>query len=172
MLRNSLATSPIPVSTIPVSTGNAQPNTVMTMKDRRRYRKKSNQFVTAVQLALDTDGFVYRKWGSEQRCKQGDWLVDNAGEVYTIDRESFEQTYRRESPGVYVKKSTVWAEVTKQAGSVETKEGTSHYQAGDYLVSNQADGTDAYCINSESFDAMYELDELDEKRDEISRAKN
>jgi len=48
------------------------------MDTRRRYRKKPDQFVVAVQLALDTNGFTYKKWGAEQRCKRGDWLVKKA----------------------------------------------------------------------------------------------
>jgi hypothetical protein len=32
--------------------------------------------------------------GAEQRCKRGDWLVDNGGEVYTVDGDSFARTYR------------------------------------------------------------------------------
>jgi hypothetical protein len=78
---------------------------------RLRYRKKANQFVTAVRLNLDTDGLVYRKWGGRQRGKRGDWLVDNHGEVYTVDARSFARKYRRLSPGVYVKATPVWAEV-------------------------------------------------------------
>ena len=55
------------------------------MEKRRRYRKNPDQFVTAVRLNLDTQGFVFNKWGGEQRCKPGDWLVDNDGDVYTVD---------------------------------------------------------------------------------------
>jgi hypothetical protein len=28
-----------------------------------------------------------------QECKAGDWLVDNDGDVYRVDRETFERTY-------------------------------------------------------------------------------
>ena len=43
---------------------------------RRRYRKKPDQIVCAVQIDLDVadDGVVYRKWGDEQRFRRGDWL--------------------------------------------------------------------------------------------------
>ena len=129
------------------------------MTDRRRYRKKPDQFVTAVRLDLETDGFVYQKWGAEQRCKQGDWLVDNNGDVYTVDQKVFESTYYQLGPGVFVKKSSIWARVTDESGVVITKEGKSHYDAGDYLVSNNEDGTDAYCIGAAKFEAMYDLDE-------------
>jgi hypothetical protein len=129
------------------------------MGNRRRYRKKADQFVVAVQLDLDTDGFVYRKWGAEQRCQQGDWVVDNDGDYYTVDGEVFARTYRKISPGIYVKTTPIWAEVASEPGQVHTKEGTSSYQAGDYLVSNNEDGTDAYCISAAKFESMYELDE-------------
>ncbi|HEU0199290.1 MAG TPA: hypothetical protein VFR86_02540 [Burkholderiaceae bacterium] len=129
------------------------------MPERRRYRKRADRPVIAVRLDLDTDGFSYRKWGAEQRCKRGDWLVDNAGEVYTVDAGTFAQTYRPVAPGRYVKQSAVWAEVARTAGSVPTKEGVSHYAAGDYLVSNNEDGSDAYCMTAAKFESMYEPDE-------------
>jgi len=126
------------------------------MKTRRRYRKKAGQFVVAVQLDLDTAGFTYRKWGAEQRCKSGDWLVDNQGDVYTVDDEVFTRTYRRMGPGTYLKTTPVWAEVATEPGRVPTKEGRSHYDAGDYLVYNNENATDAYCIKAAKFEAMYE----------------
>jgi hypothetical protein len=126
---------------------------------RRRYRKRADQFVVAVQLKMETEGFVYQKWGGEQRCKPGDWLVDNQGDVYSVDRETFDQTYAQKSPGIYVKTTVIWAERAGEPGKVATKEGVSHYQAGDYLVSNNEDGSDAYCISAAKFESMYEPDE-------------
>ena len=126
---------------------------------RRRYRKRPDQFVVAVELDLETDGFSYFKWGAQQRCKRGDWLVDNGGDIYTVDREVFANTYRKVDVGKYVKTTPVWAEVAAEAGSVVTKEGKSSYEAGDYLVYNNEDGSDAYCVNAEKFESMYELDE-------------
>lgn len=128
------------------------------MGDRKRYRKKADQYVVAVQLKLETEGFTYRKWGGEQRCKQGDWLVDNGGEIYTVDQGVFADTYRPVAPGHYVKTTPVWAEMATAAGAVATKEGRSHYVAGDYLVSNNKDGTDAYCVSAAKFESMYDLD--------------
>ena len=129
------------------------------MGNRRRYRKRSDQFVVAVRLDLDTEGFTYRKWGAGQRCKAGDWIVDNDGDIYSVDGEVFTKTYRKVNPGIYVKATPIWAEVATQPGSVVTIEGESHYQSGDYLVSNNEDGTDAYCISAAKFESMYELDE-------------
>jgi hypothetical protein len=129
------------------------------MGNRRRYRKRADQFVVAVQLDLDTAGFTYRKWGAEQFCKPGDWIVDNDGDIYSVDAEVFANTYRKTGEGIYVKTTPIWAEVASQPGSVATKEGESHYQSGDYLVSNNEDGTDAYCISAAKFKTMYELDE-------------
>jgi hypothetical protein len=129
------------------------------MGHRRRYRKRPDQYVVAVQLTLDTPGFSYRKWGGEQRCKRGDWLVDNGGEVYTVDERVFARTYRHVGRGAYVKTTPVWAEVATRAGSVATKEGTSHYEAGDYLVSNDEQGSDAWCVARAKFESMYEPDE-------------
>ncbi len=129
------------------------------MKTLARYRKRPDQAVSAVQLDLDTTGFVYQKWGAEQRCKQGDWLLDNNGDIYTVDADVFDRTYRQVSPGRFVKITTVWAEQADSDGSIKTIEGESHYQAGDYLVYNNEDGTDGYCMSADSFHAMYETDE-------------
>jgi hypothetical protein len=129
------------------------------MGNRKRYRKSEDQFVVAVQLDLDTDGFVYQKWGAEQRCKPGDWIVDNGGDIYSVDRGVFKKTYRMVSPGIYVKSTPIWAEVATKAGKVKTEEGESHYKKGDYIVFNNKDGTDAYCISAEKFESMYEPDE-------------
>jgi hypothetical protein len=127
------------------------------MKNLRRYIKKADQFVIAVQLNLDTDGFTYDKWGSVQKCKKGDWLVNNAGDTYTVDGEVFAKTYRQVEPGKYVKSTAVWAKVALSPGHVKTIEGVSHYAAGDYIVYNNRDGTDGYCISAEKFESMYEL---------------
>ena len=130
------------------------------MEVRRRYRKKSDRFIIAVQVSLDTEGFTYQKWGAEQRCKPGDWLVDNDGEVYSVSRDTFVKTYRRVSPGIYMKTTPVWAEIAKTSGTVKTEEGHSNYKAGDYLVYNNEDGKEAdYCMTGEKFKSMYESDE-------------
>jgi hypothetical protein len=126
------------------------------MPERRKYRKRSDQFVVAVQVGLETEGFTYHKWGADQRCKSGDWLLNNGGDIYTVDKDVFARTYREVGPGHYAKLTAVWAEVAATAGSVKTKEGRSHYQAGDYLVSNNEDGSDAYCMSAAKFKEMYE----------------
>jgi len=123
---------------------------------KRKYKKKPTSFITAVQLDLDTKGFVYNKWGEKQVCKRGDWIVDNNGDTYTVSQESFAKTYERVSPGVYVKSAPVWAEVADKAGKVKTKEGETAYEAGDYLLYNNEDGTDAYAMSVEKFKSMYD----------------
>jgi hypothetical protein len=128
------------------------------MSRRVKYRKKSSQFVVAVPLDLDTDGLIYRKWGGAQRAKRGDWLVDNDGDVYTVDREVFRRTYRRLRPGIYLKTRPVWAEVAAAAGRIKTKEGYSQYRKGDYIVRNQRSGGDGYCVSAAKFKAMYRPD--------------
>jgi hypothetical protein len=129
------------------------------MPARVRYVKRAERGVVAVQLALDTAGFTYRKWGGIQTSKAGDWIVNNEGDIYTVDRATFERTYRQVEKGVYVKITPVWAEVAREAGSVQTKEGVTHYQAGDYLVFNEEQGGDAYAVSADKFEAMYELAE-------------
>jgi hypothetical protein len=129
------------------------------MNKLHRYKKKPGQYLVAVQLDLDTDGFVYRKWKGVQKCKKGDWLVNNCGDIYTIDRRVFEKTYKKVGDGRYVKVTPVWAEVATEAGTVRTKEGESAYVPGDYVVYNNPDKTDGYRIRPEKFESMYELDE-------------
>jgi hypothetical protein len=126
------------------------------MAERKKYRKRELSRVTAVQLDLATPGFTYQKWGHEQHCKAQDWIVNNDGDVYTVDRESFAKTYRAVSPGVYEKFGPVWAEVAEQDGAISTKEGSTASKAGDYLVFNDEDGTDGYAIAKKSFEEMYE----------------
>jgi patatin-like phospholipase/acyl hydrolase len=123
---------------------------------RKRYVKRANQAVVAVQLALEGAGFSYEKWGGRQKCKAGDWLVNNNGDIYTVDAESFARTYQRVGDGKYVKTAPVWAEVAKERGRVETKEGSTEYQRGDYLVFNEEDGGDAYAVSAGKFEEMYE----------------
>src|SRR6516165_1254280 len=118
------------------------------MGDRVKYVKRANQAVVAVQLALETAGFTYQKWGGVQRCKAGDWIVNNDGDVYTVDRETFERTYHRVGAGTYVKITPIWAEVAQEAGCVQTKEGATQYRAGDYLVFNEQHGGDAYAVSA------------------------
>lgn len=123
---------------------------------RKKFHKRERQVVTGVQLDLDTDGFVYRKWGAEQQCKAGDWLVSNNGDVYTISQQSFASTYKEIEPGRYMKVAPVWAHQADRSGSVKTNEGSTDYQAGDYIVSNNEDGSDSYAVSKDKFEEMYE----------------
>ncbi|MGD9163196.1 MAG: hypothetical protein PVF13_00415 [Chromatiales bacterium] len=126
------------------------------MSQRKRYKKRADTWVTAVRLDLETDGFTYQKWGALQTCKSGDWLVNNQGDTYTVDADSFAETYREAGQGVYVKLTEIWAEVAQSAGTIKTKEGETHYQAGDYLVYNDAAGKDGYAVEKCVFDSQYE----------------
>lgn len=128
------------------------------MSGLKKFRKKNSQYVTAVKISLDLNKFTYRKWGHDQSAKKGDWLVDNDGDVYTVDGRVFARTYRQLRPGVYIKTTPVWARLATESGSVKTKEGTSRYKCGDYLVFNNEDGSDGYCMSPEKFKAMYTAD--------------
>jgi hypothetical protein len=131
------------------------------MSELNRYRRRPGAEITAIQIDLDTDGFSYRKWGATQACKRGDWLVDNGGDIYTVDQEVFASTYRAVGPGRYAKATAVWAEVAKAPGVIETKEGATHYQAGDYLVYNAPERGDGYAVKPEKFRELYEPAESD-----------
>ncbi|MHC4353065.1 MAG: DUF4231 domain-containing protein, partial [Planctomycetota bacterium] len=133
------------------------------MSERERYRKRPKFHVTAVQLDLECDGFGYQKWGDMQTCKPGDWLVNNNGDVYTIDKEYFRDYYRRVSPGVFEKIGEIWAEVAMDSGSIKTKEGSTAHSAGDYLVFDRQEGGEGYAIKKHIFERMYE--QIDEERE-------
>ena len=107
-------------------------------------------------MDLDCEGFTYEKWGGTQRCKAGDWIVNNAGDTYTIDAEIFAKTYREIGPGTYEKDVPVWAERAKVAGKIPTKEGSTAYEAGDMLVFNDAERIDGYAMSAETFESLYE----------------
>jgi hypothetical protein len=94
-----------------------------------------------------------------QRCKPGYWVVGNKDDVYTVDRETFERTYRQVGPGAWLKTTPVWAELAKEPGVVPTKEGETHYEAGTYLVFNEENGGDGYAVTPEKFEEMYEAAE-------------
>ena len=126
------------------------------MTERHKFVKRPECFVNAVQLNLETDGFAYRKWGGEQVCRRGDWIVDNQGDCYTVTKETFEKTYRRLSPGVFLKTTPVWAERAEAPGTIQTQEGSTDYRAGDYIVYNNEDETDGYAVDHEKFESMYE----------------
>lgn len=121
----------------------------------RKYIKKAGTPVVAVQLQLDTDGFTYRKWGNVQTCKRADWVVNNGGDVYTVDAKKFATTYREVSPGVYEKVAPVWAVVAEADGSILTEEGLTNYQKGWYLVYEDAEGREGYAMRPEKFHSMY-----------------
>jgi len=123
---------------------------------RKRYHRKKSTLVVAIQLSLDTDGISYQKWGARQRAKRDDWLVSNAGDVYTVDQQTFAQTYRSVSEGLFEKVSDIWACEANEAGTVSTKEGQTAYQAGDFLVSNDPTGIDAYAISAGKFHELYQ----------------
>ena len=126
------------------------------MSGRKQYRKNPTETVVAVQLDLDTTGFTYEKWGGTQVCKKSDWLVNNNGDVYTINQQSFEETYEETRTGLYFKSELVWAEVAERTGVIQTKEGSTAYQAGDYLVYNDEAGEDGYAISRKKFESMYD----------------
>lgn len=121
----------------------------------KQYLQKGENFVFALPLDLPEAEIRYKKWGGNQAAKEGDWLVKNGDETYTVDRESFDQTYQKIDNLTYRKNAPVWAEVAQTDGKITTKEGFTHYRAGDYLVYNNADRTDGYALTKQDFDDAY-----------------
>jgi len=127
------------------------------MPERKHYKKRPNFHVTAVQLNLTFNGFSYQKWGAEQTCKAGDWLVNNGGDVYTVDDDYFKEHYQETSPGQFEKTAPVWAEIAETDGAIPTLEGSTDYSAGDYLVYDRPSGGNAYAVKKRTFERMYEV---------------
>jgi hypothetical protein len=126
------------------------------MSALRKYRRIEKTRVVAVRLDLETEGFTYEKWGGTQQCKAGDWVVLNAGETYTVDGETFARTYEQVSDGVYEKTAPVWAEQAGEAGRIGTREGSTGYEAGWFLVYNDPNRRDGYAMAEEKFRSLYE----------------
>lgn len=120
------------------------------------YRKREGTEVFAIQLNLDLEAFTYRKWGGVQTCRRGDWIVDRNGSVHTVAADTFARTYEKVGPATYVKRGVVWAAPASSAGAIATKEGSTHYNQGDFLVWNDKDLTDGYAITKEIFASLYE----------------
>ena len=120
-----------------------------------KYERKRGNEIVAVRLDLDTDGFKYEKWGGTQVCKPGDGIVFNGDSTYTIDAETFEKTYKKVDRGLYLKTTPVWATVASESGTIGTKEGSTDYKAGDYIVFNDAEGHDGYAMTKKAFDRLY-----------------
>lgn len=125
--------------------------------DRKTYRKRKGTEVTAIRLNLDLDGFTYHKWGAQQTCKGGDWIVEHNGSVHTVDATTFARTYKQVGPATYVKQGVVWAAPARTDGAIPTLEGQTHYKQGDFLVWNDKDGKDGYAIRKDVFESLYEL---------------
>ena len=129
----------------------------------QRYRRRDQTSVIAIPLDLEAKPdddigsklFTYQKWDARQTCKRGDWLVHNGNDVYTVDRDTFASTYSEVAPGQYQKTAPVWAERAEKAGEVVTKEGSTRYKAGDYLVYNQANRKDGYAVTAKKFAELY-----------------
>lgn len=126
------------------------------MTDLKPYRRRQDTTVTAVQIDLETEGFTYEKWGDKQVAQAGDWLLNNNGNVYTVDAQVFEETYQEVSPGQYAKTSSVWARKAVADGQVQSTSGFTAYTAGDMIVFNTTDGTDGWAMDSQEFQRLYE----------------
>ncbi len=132
----------------------------------RTYRRRDQATVSAIPLDLAANPeaevgsalFTYYKWGARQTCKRGDWLVYNGEDVHTVDRDTFASTYTEVRPGQYSKTTPVWAERAECRGEIVTKEGSTRYKAGDYLVYNKPDRKDGYAVTAKKFAQLYEVD--------------
>ena len=126
------------------------------MSELKQWMPKPDATVIAVQINLDIEGFAYVKWGAEQHCSPGDWLVDNDGDVYTISDDTFAKTYRLEGPGLYRKIAPVWARVAQGKGTIRSEEGETEYEPGDYVVFHAPDAELGWAVKPDKFHARYD----------------
>lgn len=127
-------------------------------RSRKYYRKKNNHQVTAIQLKLVTNGLRYEKWGASQTAKADDWLVENNGECYTVAADVFARTYQQVSAGRFVKVTVLQAYQASESGVLKTLEGSTRYQPGDYIVSNDPDNpADIYAVEKHRFEELYAM---------------
>lgn len=136
--------------------------------DLKPYRRRADTPVTAIPIDLVANPdsqpgdpvFTYHKWDDTQTAKTGDWLVKNGDDVYTVDRQTFENTYTAtDTAGQYIKTGNVWAKRATEQGTIQTKEGSTRYDAGDWLMFNDPEGKDGYAVSAERFLDLYELDQ-------------
>lgn len=66
---------------------------LLAMNQRSRFHSKPDQFVVALQLRPDPQGFDFRKWAGIQHCKANDWIGGDEGKVHTVNADSFAGTY-------------------------------------------------------------------------------
>ena len=126
------------------------------MNELRKYTRRANTAVSAIQLTLDLESFTYRKWGDVQTAHAGDWLIKRGDDVYTVEEASFAKSYEPLEDGRYIKTQPVWARRADEDGTIKTKEGETHYKAGDMVVFNDQDETDGYAMSLTKFQSLYE----------------
>ncbi len=120
-----------------------------------KYRRKGT--IYAIQIKLDSALMYYSKFGGSQEAKEGDWLVQSPFDTYTVNSESFAQTYEQVGPCEYRKTALVYAEQAKFPGVVYTKEGETRHAVGDWVVRSVLDESDRYAMTQERFAELYEL---------------
>lgn len=126
------------------------------MSELRKYTRRANTAVSAIQLTLDLECFTYRKWGGVQTAHTGDWLIKRGDDVYTVEQSSFAKSYKPLDNGRYIKTQPVWARQANEDGAIKTKEGATHYKAGDMIVFNDEEESDGYAMSLAKFESLYE----------------
>ena len=128
----------------------------MTPGGLRKCRRKQRPTVVAVCLDLETEGFLYHKWGSPRRCRAGDWLVNDAGTTYTVDARAFAASYLPLGPGLFENQLFAWVERAKSDGVLPTARGGVGYRSGDVLVFRDEDRIDGEVLAAAEFERLYE----------------
>lgn len=127
------------------------------MSAYRRYKRKGNEVVIAIQLDLDTEGFSYQKQGAERRCNAQDWLLSDRSGTYAVDDSTFARAFEEIGVGQYTMVGIVRAKVSDSAGHIRVGQRKVPHEPGDYLVWDESTQSIGYAVPKDWFEASYVL---------------
>lgn len=110
--------------------------------------------VTGIQLRMP---ITYELWGDTQKAKAGDWLVEKGTDTYTIEEQEFSGSYSPVSGTIarYYKSEHIEAVEARVGGWVDTLEGRSCFEAGDFIACSPTGKT--WCLKAKKLFDYYEL---------------
>ena len=91
--------------------------------------------------------------GSVLRGQPGDWVLFDGDDEWTITDEAFTASYHQRPDGDWEKRSTIRAVQLDGAVEVDTPEGASRAEAGDWLATSL--GAGAWPIAANAFTRRY-----------------
>ena len=77
-------------------------------------------------------------------------------EQMLVSASSFSHSYEPDGPGLYRKVAPVWAFVADTDGVVPSEEGSTRYEAGDYVVFQSPEHELGWAMGPDEFTRTYE----------------